>query len=617
MAACRSLAHRGPDGSSQWIAGRRQIGLGQTRLSIIDLSNFTIPIANETETIRVVVNGEFYGFEEIRRNLESRGHKFRTRCDSEILVHLYEEHGESCVEHLRGEFAFILWDDRHQTLFAARDRFGIKPLFYAQIADTLYVASEAKALFAAGVPAAWDTETVFQNIFICFDQNNTHFRNIKQVPPGTMLTADFNGLRLRRYWDLDYPRRRQRRPSRSEGESIAELREYIVESVRIRLRSDVQVGCYLSGGLDSSSVLGVASELSAATVPAFTVAFDHSDFDESAKAQIAALHNGAPFTAVQVTEAACADCFADSVWSSEAVHYNAHGAARFMLSRRVRDAGYKTVLAGEGADELFAGYDFAQGALAASGKHQNLLQLLVQVMKATIRPGTPAHRNIIAASPWLARMCRILEFPPSFVEALAEKLGTMRSLLAPDFLNEYRQRDPYAELIALLKPHVNLRGRVPVHQLLYLWIRSLFLNYVLGAERLDMAHAVEVRLPFLDHKLFEFARGLPPELLLRSGARKYVLREAARQFLPDAIYRGGKQPFFAPPSTLRTSNRLYELLQDYLRGEEFSRVPFFNSRAVRAWFDRMDAADSSTRASMDPLLFMFASMGILQSRYRL
>jgi asparagine synthase (glutamine-hydrolysing) len=516
---------------------------------------------------------------------------------------------------LRGEFAFVLWDDRKKTLFAARDRFGIKPLFYAETADGLYLASEAKALFAAGVPPGWDAETAFQNIFLCFDQTNTHFRNVKQIPPGCFLISHLDGgVSLRRYWDLDYPRRGQLRP-RSEKACIAELKEHILESVRIRLRSDVQVGCYLSGGLDSSSVLGIATEFSPEKIAAFTVAFDHSDFDESTKAGIAAAHNAAPFTRVEVTEAACADCFADSVWSSEAVHYNAHGAARFLLSRQVRDAGYKTVLAGEGADELFAGYDFAQGALTASGNHQNPFQLLVRILKGAISPPGSTHRLLSECSPWLARMCRILAFSPPFVEALADKLGTMRGLLSADFLDEYRRRDPYAELIALLEPRANLRGRVPVHQLLYLWIRSLFLNYVLGAERLDMAHAVEVRLPFLDHKLFEFARELPLDLLLRGGARKYIFREAAKPFLPDAIYRADKQPFFAPPSTLRPGNRLLELLEDDLRSAEFSKVPFFNALAVRSWLDRMKTSESSIKAAMDPLLFMFASMGILQRRY--
>ena len=593
------------------------MGMAQTRLRIIDLSSFEMPIANETGTVRVVINGELYGFEQIRSNLEHRGHRFRTQCDSEIVVHLYEEYGENCVEYLRGEFAFVLWDDTRKKLFAARDRFGIKPLFYAQIGNSLYLASEAKALFAAGVPAAWDSETAFRNIFLCFDENSTHFRNIRQVPPGTALTADAGGVRRRRYWNLNYPNRREQKSSSSEQDSIAELQRLLIECVRIRLRADVPVGCYLSGGLDSSSVLGIASGISAGPVSAFTVAFDHVDFDESAKARIAAVHNNAPFTQVQVNETACAECFEDSVWASEGVHYNAHGAARYLLSRRVSEAGYKAVLAGEGADELFAGYDFAQGALAASSNHRNVVQLMVRVVKAAIGPHSPATRTISTASPWLARMCRVLAFPPPFMDALADKLGTVRGLLATDFANEYQRRDPYAELVALLEPRANLRGREPVHQLLYSWIRSLFLNYVLGAERLDMAHAVEVRLPFLDHKLFEFARGLPPALLLRSGKRKFILREAAKDFIPEAIYTGEKQPFFAPPSTLRASSRLHELLQDYLRGEQFSRVPFFDARAVRAWLDRMATSDSSSRASMDPLVFMLASIGILQSRYRL
>ena len=204
--AIRALGHRGPDGHGRWMAPDGTAALGHTRLSIIDVFTGVQPIASEDGRYQIVVNGEFYGFEKIRSQLESRGHRFRTGSDSEIALHLYEEKGPACLEDLRGEFAFILWDDRDRELFAARDRFGIKPLFYAEAASSLYMASEAKALFAAGVPAAWDHTAAFQNLFLCLDQGGSLFQHIRQVPPGHYLHAKGHAVRLHRYWSVDYPR---------------------------------------------------------------------------------------------------------------------------------------------------------------------------------------------------------------------------------------------------------------------------------------------------------------------------------------------------------------------------------------------------------------------------
>jgi len=182
--ATKTLYHRGPDGQRTWLSANKRIGLGHTRLSIIDLATGDQPIANEDESLRIVVNGEFYDYETIQRELEVRGHRLRTRSDSEIALHLYEDHGPGCLEYLRGEFAFVLWDERNGLLFAARDRFGIKPLYYAEVGGTLYLASEVKALLAAGVPAEWDRETVHQDLMACCDGDRTMFRGVYQVPPG-------------------------------------------------------------------------------------------------------------------------------------------------------------------------------------------------------------------------------------------------------------------------------------------------------------------------------------------------------------------------------------------------------------------------------------------------
>lgn len=613
--ATERLDHRGPDDRHHWTAPHGRVGLGHTRLSIIDLVTGAQPIASEDGRLRIVVNGEFYDHERIRRDLEARGHRFSTRSDSEIALHLYEETGAGCLEQLRGEFAFVIWDEEEQTLFAARDRFGIKPLFYARVGGTLYLASEVKALFAAGVPAGWDRESMFQSLFLCADQDRSLFKEVRQVPPGHHLTARSESLRLSCYWDINYPRASDE-TNQSEEECVEQLRALLGEAVRLRMRADVPVGCYVSGGVDSSSVLGLASAHANGKVAAFTVAFDHPDYDESESARRTAAYAGADFWPVLVTATDSAESFTEAVRQGEMIHYNAHGAARFRLSRAVRRAGYKVVLLGEGADELFAGYDFSRQALLASGGHAGPSKW-VRLLARMMRPRNPTERRIARTSPWLARICRVLDFPPALLDYVAEKFDLLRRLASTDFLQTFPRRDPYREFLKQFDWRGNLFGREPAKQILYLWMKSLFVNYVLAGERLDMAHAVEGRLPFLDHKLFEFARALPASLLARDGRQKYILREAVKPFVTDEVYRGAKQPFFAPPTTLRVGNPMYELLQDLLRSRVFSSVPFFDQSSVIGLLDELPDMDDATRTAMDPVIFMMASTCVLQDYYGL
>ena len=611
--ATAALEHRGPDGSGVWVGGGGRAGLGHTRLSIIGLDNGAQPIASEDGRLHLVVNGEFYGYEAIRRDLEGRGHVFSTESDSEIALHLYEEMGSECLTHLRGEFALALWDEERETLWAARDRFGIKPLFYARERGVLYLASEVKALLAAGVPPAWDEESVFQQLFACFDCARTLFAGVRQVPPGHYLSARGGTLRLQRYWDVNYPRKGAGMES-GPGECIEHLEHLLKEAVRLRLRADVPMACLLSGGLDSSAVLGLATDAAAAP-RAFTVAFDHPAYNEEATARRTAGHLGAGFEAVAVSAADCADHFAASVRQGEALQANAHGVARLLLSRALRRAGYKTVLAGEGADELFAGYEFCRTALLR-GKGAGRLGWL-GLGAALLRPRNPLERQVARVSPWLVRSSRLLQLTPAVLAALGDKLEILLALLAPEFIQRHRGRDPYRAFFNAFDYRTQLAGREPVKQILYLWLKSLFVNYNLAAERLDMAHGIEVRLPFLDHRLFEYGSRIPATLLAWKGSIKYPLREAARPYLTAEVYAGAKKPFLAPPATLRAGNRLYELCQDTLRGPGLAQLPFFDPQAVAALLDRLPLLEDEERAALDPLILALTSLCVLQESYGL
>lgn len=606
-----ALRHRGPDGRGTWSCPGGRIGLGHTRLSVIGLGNGAQPIASEDGRLHLAANGEFYGFEALRRDLEKREHVFSTDTDSEIAIHLYEEQGRTCIDYLRGEFAFVLWDENLRTLWAVRDRFGIKPLYYAEEGGVLYLASEVKALLEAGVTAAWDEETVYQQMFACFDPSRTLFKNVRQVPPGHGLVASEGALRIERYWDVEYPSGVPETDWDSMG-CVDKIRELLEESIHLRMRSDVPVGCLLSGGMDSSALLGMAAQHSTAP-KAFTISFDDADYDEAPVASRTARYFGADFEVVPVTQADCADHFADAVWHAEAIQANAHGVARFVLSRAVRMAGYKTVLAGEGADELFAGYAFCRSALRRrSGR--SLMDLL-RMGKSLIGRHNAAERAVARVSPWLVRVSRILGLSGEVMEALAGKLGILQRLQATGFRERFADRDPYRVFFDQFDYHTQLSGREPVKKILYMWLKSLFAGYNLAAERVDMAHGVEVRLPYLDHRLFDFGSRIPSSLLFRDGRVKYPLREAARPFLTIEVYEGNKKPFLAPPATYHAGNKLYEMCQDTLRGPGMRNLSFLDTRRVADLLDSLPGMEDSERITLDPVIMALTSLCVLQVRY--
>lgn len=590
-----ALRHRGPDDEGLWISPDHKTGLGHRRLSVIDLETGSQPIANEDGTVVVIVNGELYGFDEIRNGLEQRGHRFTTKSDSEIVVHLYEEMGDACVNALRGEFAFVLFDVKKTKLFAARDRFGIKPLFYTEQDGELLLASEAKALFAAGVTAAWDPAATVRNLFLCIGQDQSLFAGIKQIPPAHTLTSTGGVTSIRRYWDADYPLA-SREFKDDEAACIEKTRELTEQSIRLRMRADVPVGCLLSGGLDSSSVLGFASRMSDIPMRAFTIAFDDPEFDESELARKTAEYVFADFEAVDATKLQLADHFAESVAQGEIIQYNAHGTARYLLSRAVRRAGYKVVLAGEGADELFGGYGFASTAVLSRSKAAKLIRLL--------RPLNASEKQIRKTSPWLVRTARLLNLNPSMIDPLSNRLSMMRSILSDDIEID----DPYRGLYEDLAPRESIAGREPAKQLIYLWMKSIFPGYVLAADRADMAHGLEVRLPFLDHVLFEYVKRIPVRILASKGERKHLLREVARDVIPAEVRNRAKKPLMAPSFANRKEDPLKCAVRDIVLSDSMRRVPFFDSDAIRNLVDRKESR-------VEALLLMAASLCIIQDRY--
>lgn len=616
-----ALHHRGPDGHQVWVSPDGQVGLGHARLSIIDLATGQQPIASEDGRVQLIVNGEFYGFEAIQRELEQHGHHLRTRSDSEIALHLYEDLGTQCLHRLRGEFALVLWDAAHRTLFAARDRFGIKPLFYAVHDETLFFASEVKALFAAGVPARWDAESVYHCVDLGGSPLRTLYEGVFQVPPGHYLLATERHLQLASYWDFDYPRSDAGHARHTDAEYAEEFRVALDDAVRVRLRADVPVGCYLSGGLDSCSVLGLAARHHPEPIRAFTLTFDRGEYDEGAIAQEMAARCGATFSPIPIRQDDLADHFAAATGQSEVMCVNAHGVAKYLLSRAVRDAGYKVVLTGEGSDEILGGYaHFRRDMLLYNTDGQD--PAAVSGLLAELNAANPVSRGLLLPDGDCAPMDsvrRILGRVPSWFEAFSARGMKMLPLLAPAYRERFEGREPYRGLLNSIDIQKQLAGRDAVHQALYLWSKTMLPMYILTVlgDRMEMAHSVEGRVPFLDHHLVEVIRSQPVAQKIRGMTEKYVLREATRQVLTDTVYRRQKHPFLSPPATLNPGQRLHTLMQDTLRGPALQALPFFDRPRVLELLDRLPRMDEGARVVHDQLLMTLLSACVLQERFGL
>ena len=577
-----ALRHRGPDSSGHYLSPEKNVLLVNTRLAIVDIGGGTQPLANEDGSVRITFNGEIYGFAALARQLESRGHRLRTRCDTEVIVHLYEEYGEAFVEHLRGEFAFALYDRRQHTLWLGRDRFGVKPLYYAESPRSLLFGSEIKAIFSnPAVKRELNRPFIYSYLHGLLPPDESAFAGVRQVEPGCLLRVTATGVESRRYWQPRFAERPDAADSRVPvRESVEEFRRLFAEAVKLRLQGDQEPGIYLSGGLDSRAVATQAVRLSGRPMKAFTVAFDDPDFDESARAVETVRQHALDHHLVTIPESGLSSHFVRSVWHCEMPVVNGHGAAKLLLSGLASQQ-VKSVLTGEGADELLAGYDLF--------RHQALIE---RVRREPRNPALRAQMRQFLSSVDLlsgtvntrdyAEYDRVVElfgaYPYPALRAL--KLGGwIRKLLSREYIRGICDFDPLEQLAAGWSSRP-LAGHDPLSATQDFLFRTQLPGYILNClgDRMEMANSVEGRVPFLDHKLAEFAFGLPRSLKVRDGQGKVLLREAVGQSHP--AYRVAKKAFFSPAATLNLRNGKSPLNR-YLNRRVTEECGIFNPARLR------------------------------------
>lgn len=538
------MRHRGPDGRGVYCNGF--VGLGHRRLSIIDPAGGHQPISNEDGSCQLVYNGEVYNHGEIRRALEPCGHVFRTRSDSEVLLHAYEEYGDRCVEHLRGMFAFAVWDGNQRRLFLARDRFGIKPLYYVERDGSLIFASETKALLASGeVDAEVRRERIPEQIALGYlAGEDTLLRGVRKLPAGHTLVADEDGIRVRPYWDFPSPGDGNGAPEDSSALRVR-FRELLEESVRLRLMSDVPLGAFLSGGIDSSAVVALMARHTAEPVKTFSVGYDDPAVSELSFASSVAERLGTDHHEVVMSAADFREALPRLIWHEDKPIAFPSSVSLYFAAKLAADH-VKVVLTGEGSDELLAGYDrygittwnlrlgrWYRRAVPASLRH--LASRAIERLPETDRMRRKLERTFLAA--------------PADFEALyvANFLSffhgdSLRAVFRPAAARELLQESPYLPSLSYLAGPK--RGDLAAMQ--YLDIKTYLEELLMKQDRMSMAASVESRVPFLDHHLAELACRLPSSMKLRGLTGKRILKDAMRDLLPRKIIFRTKRGFPTP-----------------------------------------------------------------------
>ncbi len=579
------VVHRGPDAGGYYFNG--SIGLGHRRLSIIDLATGDQPLGNEDGSVQVVFNGEIYNFAEVRRELESRGHRFRTRSDTEIIVHGFEEWGRECVTRFRGMFAFAVWDDRRRILLLARDRLGVKPLYYAPLPGGIVFGSEIKSILEDDcVPREWDPEALDAYLTVGYiPAPQTIYRAVRKLDAAHTLQIDGSGSSLQQYWDLTFT---------GDGDAARE-QEYLErtdallhEAVKLRLISDVPIGAFLSGGIDSSAVVSTMVRTSDAPVLTMSVGFEAREHDELEHALAVARHLECQAD-TRIIAPDVENLLPRLAWHFDEPFADSSAVPTFYVSQAAREV-VTVALSGDGGDELWAGY----------ARHR--------VERAEVRtrgwlgPFARAAGTLGALLPTSikgARSLRHLRHSQETGYALKHAYdyfddGLRRQLYARDFARAIRHSDPYAKHRALYRA---CPSPDPVDRALYVDARTYMVDDVLTkVDRMSMAVSLETREPLLDHKLLEYAATIPSSLKLHDGRTKYLLRKLLQRRLPPAILERPKQGFTAPVGEW-LAGPLRSVGEDVLFDGRFERRGIFNGAAMRALWDdhRARRADHSQR----------------------
>ncbi|HXD33618.1 MAG TPA: asparagine synthase (glutamine-hydrolyzing) [Pyrinomonadaceae bacterium] len=582
------ITHRGPDDEGMFIDG--PVGLGHRRLSIVDVKSGHQPMTNEDDTLHITYNGEIYNHADFREQLEARGHVYKTHCDTETILHLYEEHGAACVQHLRGMFAFAIWDQRRRELFIARDRLGVKPLYYFHAEDgSLYFGSEIKAVLAANAVKPELNFAALPDYLAnhATSGEETLFLGIKRLLPGHTLVWRDGRVEIKRYWDVSFAKDEQ--PNRSDQDYIAEWTELFRRAVQLRLMADVPLGMFLSGGIDSSAIAAVMSGMVSEPIKTFSVAFQEREANELEYARLVAEAYKTNHHEVVVSPEDFFGALPKLVWHEDEPLAHPSSVALYFVSALAAKH-VKVVLTGEGSDELLAGYaryrktiyNLAIGARyhgSMPAGIRNLIRNRIDGLPAASKLRQKLVRTFLALQPDIESIY--------FDNFSVFSRSRQEQLLSPNTRARTGAVDPYASVRGLLD---QTDATSPLDRLLYADIKTYLHELLMKQDQMSMAASIESRVPFLDHKLVEFTSSLPERLKLRGWTTKYVLRESMKGVLPEAILSRPKMGFPVPVGKW-FREQYHSVVDEYVLSGRTLERGYFDEGYLRTLVARHDAGE--------------------------
>jgi asparagine synthase (glutamine-hydrolysing) len=608
-----SLRHRGPDQCGVYLDD--EVGLGQSRLSIIDLYGGSQPISNEDGTLWLVCNGEIFNYVELRKRLRQLGHRFATRCDVEVLLHLFEEFGPDMLKMINGQFAMAIWDIKQHRLFLARDHVGICPLYY--VAEGYFAfASEMKSLFCLPTPKPTLDETALAQTCVFWSPlpGKTPFSGIREIKPGCYMWVQEDYLQEIRYWRPEYA------PAEAERihdpETAAELtRELIQDAVRIRLRADVPVGAYLSGGLDSSITTAMIRRLHSGRLRTFSIGFENPHYDETFYQQMVSSYLGTEHTALATKNTDLGAHLLDVIWHAEKPLLRSAPIPLFMLSNRVRQSGFKVVLTGEGADEFFSGYNIYKETKVRqfiarqpeSERRKKLLQRIYPYLDGR------DDRNSAFWRQFFLRDVMATD-DPFYSHRLRWQNGAfLMQFFSPELLANLGQYDPVEELRHQTDGMMD--GLDPLARAHFLEYYVFLGSYLLCSQgdRMIMSHGIEGRYPFLDKRVIQLALRLDPRLKMRGLNEKWILKRSFADMLPEQVVNRTKQPYRAPIRDLYLASM--DRLHPYLQSDRLKSSGLFNASKVDLLYKRLIDSKRTLSAREEMTLMFIMTVQMLDELF--
>jgi asparagine synthase (glutamine-hydrolysing) len=606
------VRHRGPDETGVYLDDR--VGLAHARLSIIDLSSGVQPIHNEDKTLWIVYNGEVFNYVELRQTLQQKGHRFYTTSDTEVILHLYEEEGPDCLAQLNGQFAFAIWDAKRKKLLLARDRVGIRPLYYTIVDNTLIFGSEIKSIFMDQRVRRQIDPVAMDQVFMFWTTltPRTIFENVYELPPGHYLTVSDGNVSFKKYWDIPlYPRAEQLDLApRDISQHVLDL---LHDAIRIRLRADVPVGCYLSGGLDSSGVTAMVVKNFNNDVRTFGIRFQQDRFDEGKHQSHMVSHLNVSHSDIRATDEMIGTAFPDCLWHCEKPLLRTAPVPLSLLSELVRKSGFKVVLTGEGADEVFAGYNIFREAKARrfwakfpdSRRRMALIGQLYPYIFNNPRL-TPMLQSFFGRDldkvddPLFSHFLRwenTSRLKMFFSKELRKAIGTYSGYeqVRESLPKAYEQADDLAKAQ-------------------YLEMAIFLSNYLLSSQgdRVAMAHSVEIRVPFLDFRVIDYMGRVPAKWKILGLNEKHILKKCFEEILPDEIINRPKNPYRAPIKQSLLNHKTADYTREALSETLLKKAGLFDAGRVGRLLRKIGAAESPSEIDNMALAGILSSQIIHQ-----